>query len=460
MADEVGDIERREPPDVGLVQTQEPAARGKIVVDDVEDFALHASPESREGDRLRTVVDVRERDGVAATHVQEDSERPDPHAARDVGLAGTVHRPRPDDDMRDPEFPAILGDDLLLLDLGEAVGLAPQLGTALDRTPFVQQPSPRLARVRIHGERADVDEAPQAAMPQARLQEIAGRDDRVHERIGKGLLAGAGRQVEDHGGILRGRGTILARQEIAPDPLDARSPVDARHGVEPGELARGPGETAQVAESTLEQGADEPRPDEPRGARDEDAIVGPDDDVVVVVWEHAAAIQGCGHGAHAVLPASTVRTVPVMLLALGPRRNSTASATSSTSANRRSALRRATCSRRSPSRPRVMSVSRKPGATAFTLTPRRPTSRASDRVNPIIAAFVAAYTDRPLYPVKPMIDETLTMRPPPSAIMWRTTYLVRTMGESVFTRMRRSICELCMIARAPSAAAAALLTSP
>src|SRR5207244_7093289 len=77
---------------------------------------------------------------------------------------------------------------------------------------------------------------------------------------------------------------------------------------------------------------------------------------------------GGGLGVHAVLPASTVRTVPVMLLAFGPSRNSTASATSSTSANRRRALRRATCSRLSPSRPRVISVSRNPGATAFTLT--------------------------------------------------------------------------------------------
>src|SRR5437867_2919433 len=92
---------------------------------------------------------------------------------------------------------------------------------------------------------------------------------------------------------------------------------------------------------------------------------------------------------HAVLPASTVSTVPVMLLAFDPSRNSTASATSSTSGNRPSALRRATCSRRSPSRPRVISVSRNPGATAFTVTPRRPTSRASDRVNPIKDAFVA-----------------------------------------------------------------------
>ena len=81
-------------------------------------------------------------------------------------------------------------------------------------------------------------------------------------------------------------------------------------------------------------------------------------------------------------------------------------------------------------------------------------------MNPIKDAFVALYTERPLYPVKPTIDATLTTRPPPSAIMWRTTYLVSTIGESVFTRIRRSISELCMIASAPSEPSAALLTRP
>ena len=37
-----------------------------------------------------------------------------------------------------------------------------------------------------------------------------------------------------------------------------------------------------------------------------------------------------------------------------------------------------------------MSVATKPGATEFTVTPARPTSRASERVKPSIAAFVAA----------------------------------------------------------------------
>ena len=51
---------------------------------------------------------------------------------------------------------------------------------------------------------------------------------------------------------------------------------------------------------------------------------------------------------HAVLPASTVSTVPVMFFDLQPSRNSTAFATSSTSARRFNALRRTTFSRCSP----------------------------------------------------------------------------------------------------------------
>src|SRR6267143_128470 len=95
-------------------------------------------------------------------------------------------------------------------------------------------------------------------------------------------------------------------------------------------------------------------------------------------------------GLHAVLPASTVITVPVMLFALSLRMNSTAFATSSMSGRRRSALRRTICCRCSASRFCVIAVSTKPGATELTVTARRPTSRASDRVKPIIDALVAA----------------------------------------------------------------------
>ena len=58
------------------------------------------------------------------------------------------------------------------------------------------------------------------------------------------------------------------------------------------------------------------------------------------------------------------------------------------------------------------------------------------------------------------MEATLTMRPPPSAIIARTTYLVRTIGESVFTRTSCSMRAVSMRASTPSKPTAALLTSP
>ena len=52
------------------------------------------------------------------------------------------------------------------------------------------------------------------------------------------------------------------------------------------------------------------------------------------------------------------------------------------------------------------------------------------------------------------------MRPTPSDIIERTTYLVSTIGDSVLTRTSSSICELCIMASAPSWPTAALLTRP
>ena len=79
-----------------------------------------------------------------------------------------------------------------------------------------------------------------------------------------------------------------------------------------------------------------------------------------------------------------------MLRALSLSKNSTAFATSSTLASRRSALRRITFWRCSPAKTMRHIGIEKTGATAFTVMPSRPTSRASERVNPIIDALVAA----------------------------------------------------------------------
>ncbi len=121
--------------------------------------------------------------------------------------------------------------------------------------------------------------------------------------------------------------------------------------------------------------------------------------------------------AYAVDPASTVSVTPVMLRALSPSRNSTAFATSSGSARRRSAARRTTRSCCRSGSPSVMSVSMNPGATAFTVMPSLPTSRASARVKPTRDALLAPYTESPLNPVAATIDATLTIRPAPSDII-------------------------------------------
>ena len=91
----------------------------------------------------------------------------------------------------------------------------------------------------------------------------------------------------------------------------------------------------------------------------------------------------------AVPPASTFMTAPVMLRAFSLIRKSTMFATSLTSAIRRSEFRRSILARASPYRLSVMSVAMKPGATAFTVMPAAPTSRARDPVNPLRAALLA-----------------------------------------------------------------------
>ena len=91
-------------------------------------------------------------------------------------------------------------------------------------------------------------------MPQACLEKIPCGDDRVHERIGKGLFAIAGRQVKDDRYIGGGSDAILTGQKIAFDHFDSCPRVrpatsdrfDFRH------VTRGPGETAHIAESAIQ----------------------------------------------------------------------------------------------------------------------------------------------------------------------------------------------------------------
>ncbi len=67
------------------------------------------------------------------------------------------------------------------------------------------------------------------------------------------------------------------------------------------------------------------------------------------------------------------------------------------------------------SMPSSSGVSITPGSTAFTRTPREPTSAAAVRVSPRIACFVALYAQAPERPRSLAIEPVLTMAPPPCA---------------------------------------------
>ena len=117
--------------------------------------------------------------------MQEDPKRVDPYAAADRILAGAIDRPGPHDDEGDPKSSTVFHDDLILLDLCEAIRVAPALGVLLDWRGLIQQPPPGVPRIAVDGERTDVHESAQAFAPEARIQKIARGDDRIHERIGK-----------------------------------------------------------------------------------------------------------------------------------------------------------------------------------------------------------------------------------------------------------------------------------
>src|SRR6266581_9363375 len=102
--------------------------------------------------------------------MQKGAERADSHAAGDGLVAGTVHIPGPHEHVRYSEPLAVLGDDLVLPGLGEAIGVPPELRTLFDRARLVEQASPPVSPARVHHERADADESTQARVPQARVE--------------------------------------------------------------------------------------------------------------------------------------------------------------------------------------------------------------------------------------------------------------------------------------------------
>src|SRR5207245_3036826 len=208
-----------------------------------------------------------------AATMQKDPNLTDSPPASYALIAGTIHMPGPDDDVRDPESLAIFGDACVRFDVCEAIGVPPELGTVVNRARRIQQPPPRFLRVGIDRERTDADESPQACVPQACFEKITRRDNRVHERIGKRLLASARGQVKDDRHILGRSDAILAGQKIAFDHLNSCPAAAASDGFDSSHFTGGPGKTAQVAEPTIQQILQDSGPNETGCPCDQDRIV-------------------------------------------------------------------------------------------------------------------------------------------------------------------------------------------
>src|SRR4051812_49640872 len=108
------------------------------------------------------------------------------------------------------------------------------------------------------------------------------------------------------------------------------------------------------------------------------------------VSPHLAADLVLGHHIRRYDAPLTSSTAPLAISAAGDARNTTAAATSSGVATRPSGLSARRASPRAPvSSSAAMSVSVKPGATAVTVIPCGPRSRASDWPNAMRPAFDA-----------------------------------------------------------------------
>ena len=87
---------------------------------------------------------------------------------------------------------------------------------------------------------------------------------------------------------------------------------------------------------------------------------------------------------------------------------------------------------------RCFSVAIAPGSTAFTRIPSGPSSCASVRVSPTMAAFAAMYTGTPVEGIIHAIEDILMMLPRPAAfIAGNTAWIMKNCGRK-FTAIEAS----------------------
>src|SRR6266536_249035 len=120
--------------------------------------------------------------------MEKETKRIDSHPATDSQIPWTIHVPWPENDVGDPTVLSILGYNLILSDLCEAIRLSPECGMRFNWRRFIQQPSLRLMQIAVHGKGTGTHEAAQALLPERRLKKVSRGDDRIQECGGNRFL--------------------------------------------------------------------------------------------------------------------------------------------------------------------------------------------------------------------------------------------------------------------------------
>src|SRR5262249_21838512 len=182
--------------------------------------------------------------------MQKGPERADAHARSYPSVSRAVNTTRSDYDIRDGRFFRKLRDDLLLLNLSEAVRTSRVFRMRFDGTGFVQLP--RFLAIAIDRERADKDKSFQARILRTCLQKVPRSDDGVHKGIRKRLLSRACCQVIDDCHTLTRRFAVRAGKQISSKHLHARPRRSIIYaGFEPRQVTRGSDQTDHIAKPSI-----------------------------------------------------------------------------------------------------------------------------------------------------------------------------------------------------------------
>jgi hypothetical protein len=241
----VRDVQGPETLHVLLVKAEKTSAAREVVVNDIEDLSLDTWYKPRPDDRVSTVLDKGEGDSVLSPKMEKKTEGSDSHTPSYRRVARPVHVAWSHDHVRKSIPAAVFLDEGILFQLRERIGIRSKRGLQLHRAGFIKESSSRLRSIGVHGKRANGHETLAPLGSANRVEKISGRDDRVHERVGNGLLAPCGSEVIDEGNITQCGGTIVGRQQIAAEDLNLRLACQI-----PGDALKGSGVAGGTKQAT------------------------------------------------------------------------------------------------------------------------------------------------------------------------------------------------------------------